>query len=1015
MADADAAVMPVEAQDVESQAPASAERTGVLSEAAGYPVYVLGTTTCPFTIEAKAHLLEALEGDQAAYPRVVHILDVDKADNGAQTRKEAALATGQKTVPFVFIDGEFIGGCNELKAIKMPELKHRIHLAMKKHGLSPENAPDDATVKAAALKADKLARELAEEPDDSSLSDEQHTRHHAKNRGRSVPAVYDPSLFRRAPKKEHAPLQHGVTAPLFLFNDTVDGNVVRVVGVLVVICCVLLIVFREDTWAHYATAALLIDYCIRFARGADASPLGMIAMVVCARMTPKFAPGPPKQFAALCGITFSLLATVFYFTGIGDYIPGAVVLGMLAGAAGLEGFADFCFGCFMFGYLVQFGLVDPDVYRIHLDTKEESVEAWKQEMPALKRDGVKAALALPEQHLVPPAPDVKPLVTDLKYKAPKPDEWTRSDFDVIKHTSVDYFYGPLGIVGLALMWSVMASMIETPNTVWYACGIGAGVYFVILVIFYAVRCFMYPHKVKKDWDHPERSNAFGAITICFMAFAFLLNQIPSSSSSTRDALKTAAEVIFWVGAGPHYAMFALKMAEWVGLRSFYDDETISASWMIFPVGLFVAALVAPTLTASYGGISYFFYAPAFLMWVALFVSSFRKSVTAHASDKRSRMSLWIWVAAPAVAAIATVNMQLVNTTGGSATSTYDSFLFSNLFFIAVGLAIPLGLLFVYPWSYFTIDAPRFDNSAWALVFSLDVLAIAAIMFYSLEQTTDLMHGIYILLVSAANVAAFVILLQTITGILRGRRFRPEDKWGPLSMMKLTHEALRETILPELKRAAENVTPNDVASVVALMEQWRCVNVIHDEHSKAEDKVIFKEFNDWFPAVAQRWNMDHDDDHKVIAEMRSKILRLMDMTKRGDSSGDDAVQLAESIRRDIPAFIDHMNEHLRGEEDHLNPVGRKHIPLALQKLLVERVWDMTPADRWAEYIPWIVNGLPLHGQRVRFTKCFTWAMPYRAQQIGNMLYRKVDDVMWERLVAECPELVPRGAPGWRRFW
>jgi hypothetical protein len=92
-----------------------------------------------------------------------------------------------------------------------------------------------------------------------------------------------------------------------------------------------------------------------------------------------------------------------------------------------------------------------------------------------------------------------------------------------------------------------------------------------------------------------------------------------------------------------------------------------------------------------------------------------------------------------------------------------------------------------------------------------------------------------------------------------------------------------------------------------------------------------------------------------------------------------------------------------------------VPLALMKEVSRRVWEITPANRWEVIVPYMVNNLPRHEQRVRYLKVLTWAMPERAQQIGSIVYRNVDAVMWERLRIEMPEIIPRGAPNWQRYY
>merc|ERR1712137_908202 len=92
----------------------------------------------------------------------------------------------------------------------------------------------------------------------------------------------------------------------------------------------------------------------------------------------------------------------------------------------------------------------------------------------------------------------------------------------------------------------------------------------------------------------------------------------------------------------------------------------------------------------------------------------------------------------------------------------------------------------------------------------------------------------------------------------------------------------------------------------------------------------------------------------------------------------------ALRSELPRFLEHFLEHLKGEEENLNPVGRKYVPLALQKELTRKVWELTDATRGEVIIPYIVNN-------------------------------HVDAVMWERLRVDVPEMVPRGAFNWCRYY
>ena len=44
--------------------------------------------------------------------------------------------------------------------------------------------------------------------------------------------------------------------------------------------------------------------------------------------------------------------------------------------------------------------------------------------------------------------------------------------------------------------------------------------------------------------------------------------------------------------------------------------------------------------------------------------------------------------------------------------------------------------------------------------------------------------------------------------------------------------------------------------------------------------------------------------------------------------------------------------------------RKYLPLEMHKQIMRRCFEMTPAPVWAEFLPWVLNNLPMMQQRVR---------------------------------------------------
>ena len=279
-------------------------------------VVMVTRSWCPFSKDAKEFLEENLQVQ-------FYVVHVDEIKQGNLIFNHLKTKTGHKTVPMIFCQGRLLGGCDTLKALH----------------------------EKGTLEKDLLAG-LVRRP-----------------RTTGTETLETSKLL--------PPYRGTAIKPLFWFPNVVNNNVIRVVGLQVFCLSVLSTVFFQELWGRYLAVGLLIDFGLRLMAGAFISPLGMIATVLTSPWKPDFRPGPPKQFASFCGVFFSLMGTIFYFVEF-DYheIVGAVFMGGLAGASGLEGFCDFCFGCLFYGYGIQFGLIPDGVYRIYSSSKQETKDSW---------------------------------------------------------------------------------------------------------------------------------------------------------------------------------------------------------------------------------------------------------------------------------------------------------------------------------------------------------------------------------------------------------------------------------------------------------------------------------------------------------------------------------------------------------------------------------------------------------------------------------------------------------------
>lgn len=74
----------------------------------------------------------------------------------------------------------------------------------------------------------------------------------------------------------------------------------------------------------------------------------------------RLVPGPPKRFAQTVGLIFSVTALVLHFVA-GLSVAAGAVLAVLTVFAALESLLGFCAGCFVFNYMMRWGLVPKSV------------------------------------------------------------------------------------------------------------------------------------------------------------------------------------------------------------------------------------------------------------------------------------------------------------------------------------------------------------------------------------------------------------------------------------------------------------------------------------------------------------------------------------------------------------------------------------------------------------------------------------------------------------------------------
>lgn len=150
------------------------------------------------------------------------------------------------------------------------------------------------------------------------------------------------------------------TKPLLWFPVTVNAHAVQATGIATFLVSATSAVLSlvAPPWGQFLAYYLVLDFVLRIVGGGSIAPIGIVASQCVSCWAPKPRSGRPKQFAACCGLLFSLLGSVFYLAPFPyhNYI-GSVFIGILACCCGMEGFFDFCLGCVFFRIGLQLKII----------------------------------------------------------------------------------------------------------------------------------------------------------------------------------------------------------------------------------------------------------------------------------------------------------------------------------------------------------------------------------------------------------------------------------------------------------------------------------------------------------------------------------------------------------------------------------------------------------------------------------------------------------------------------------
>jgi len=145
---------------------------------------------------------------------------------------------------------------------------------------------------------------------------------------------------------------------IFTFPSPVNEVAARLVAAMVVVLSLSFILTGES----WLLVLLLYGFLARVLAGPNLSPIGLLATRVLVPVLgnpQRSVPGPPKRFAQVVGLLFSSVALALFF--LISPVAAKSVVGVLVVFASLEAGVGFCAGCFVFGYLMRWGVIPESV------------------------------------------------------------------------------------------------------------------------------------------------------------------------------------------------------------------------------------------------------------------------------------------------------------------------------------------------------------------------------------------------------------------------------------------------------------------------------------------------------------------------------------------------------------------------------------------------------------------------------------------------------------------------------
>jgi len=273
----------------------------------------------------------------------------------------------------------------------------------------------------------------------------------------------------------------------------------------------------------------------------------------------------------------------------------------------------------------------------------------------------------------------------------------------------------------------------------------------------------------------------------------------------------------------------------------------------------------------------------------------------------------------------------------------------------------------------------------------------------------------------------------------------------------------KTVSPVARYSVPKLTLDNIAQFIDDLVLTERVHAEHEEH------LMFAGVREWYPMTSKA-DEQHEHHLTMISDLHQrinqiKLLHAQQKEKAGaaisldteptvtstsaadnvapqvvveikaddvkTSKGDDhppavvvttqpaaeVVSPLDQLIKDLQAEVAHIQKeiiaHLKEEES--NIVWRKWFSGQQCREILRTAFLSVPIHQWSRIIPFILNNQYSHMRRVRALQSLRDVVPDRIQLIGKIVYEGCNELMYQRLLVDIPQMAPRATVGYHRTW